>query len=148
VRWQTYAIRTGLTLAVALGAPAVGAGLSDLPTSQQGLANCMLTAASRVRGVSGSRLRFSEDTNTSESKGVVQTFLDYKYYHRDPRIHPGVTDEEVTITDLLSRKTKGLVLGGHVPDGNSDLDDYDSGMLSIVDAWNKECGLGLLVITA
>jgi hypothetical protein len=128
-------------------APARSAVLTDLPADQQRVASCMLSVVRSVRGVTDAELRFADHAIGATSRRSVQTYLDYTYHHRSRIVSPRASPQEIDITQIISTKKGGFSLGGLTSTSAPDLDDNDSGMLRITDAWRKQCGLNLFVIT-
>ena len=87
-------------------------------------------------------------------RGRLHVRITYTYHHK-VAVSPTVSSDWVDITDMISGKQTGWVLGGLVPapPGASEetirksLDDADSGMLSMGELWRTRCGLELSVLT-
>src|SRR5215472_2823155 len=134
-------------LEVALSAPAWSAVLTDLPADQQRVATCMLNVVRSVSGVTDAELRFVETAGGASSGGSIRTYLAYTYHHRSRAVSPQASPQNIDITQIIATKKGGFSLGGLTSASAPDLDDNDSGMLRITDAWRKQCGLNLFVIT-
>ena len=128
-----------------VSAPARSAVLTDLPVDQQRVATCMLRVVRSTRGVTDAKLRVVD--NAVGATSSLQTYLDYTYHHRSRAVSPTASPQAIDITQILATRKGGFGLGGLTSPSAPDLDDNDSGMLRITDAWRKQCGLNVFAIT-
>ena len=142
---QAAAVATVLEIIVS--APAGSAVLTDLPADQQRVATCMLRVVRSTRGVTDAKLRFVDDAVGARSGRSLQTYLDYTYHHRSRAVSPPASPQVIDITQIIATRKGGFDLGGLTSPSAPDLDDNDSGMLRITDAWRKQCGLNVFAIT-
>ena len=134
-------------LEIILSAPARSAVLTDLPADQQRVASCMLNVVRSTRGVTDAKLRFVDNAVGATSGRSLQTYLDYTYHHRSRAVSPPASPQVIDITQIIATRKGGFDLGGLTSPSAPDLDDNDSGMLRITDAWRKQCGLNVFAIT-
>ena len=134
-------------LAITVSVLAHSAVLTDLPVDQQRVATCMLRVVRSTRGVTDAKLRFVDNAVSAASGRSLQTYLDYTYHHRSRAVSPTASPQAIDITQILATRKGGFGLGGLTSPSAPDLDDNDSGMLRITDAWRKQCGLNVFAIT-
>jgi len=142
---QAAAVATVLEIIVS--APAGSAVLTDLPADQQRVATCMLRVVRSTRGVTDAKLRFVDNAVGATSGRSLQTYLDYTYHHQSRAVSPPASRQAIDITQIVATRKGGFNLGGLTSPSAPDLDDNDSGMLRITDAWRKQCGLNVFAIT-
>jgi hypothetical protein len=118
---------------------------AHLTKAQDETANCMVAVVRDLPEVTDARLTVRR-----------RVLITYTYHHQIKGISPRVSPESLDISDILSGKQQGFVLGGLVPgitpqsseaDVKKALDDADSGMLRITNRWNARCGLRLSTMT-